>query len=300
MSKQLDEMQTGVIRVGTDDFMQIRGVGKRNQHRLNEAGIYTFEQLAQQTPAELAALLNDAANITAERIEKQDWTGQARRLAAARTALDKETLEFAGESQHYATFTAELLLGENNLVRRTRMIHVQTQTEEAWAGWQSGRLEQFIVEHADIAPKMRAPELSSVEPTKVEPQPGPRAVTDLPLVLSAMDIGPLDQALTDETQEIIRRAYSEIEFTVHRDKLTGVAQTATPVWVNIFACNLNTAQAFSLAEKRIELEPARHHYSTRLEFDLPSPGKYWVLGSVILPEANVSYTTQGLFLTLVP
>ena len=44
----------------------------------------------------------------------------------------------------YATFVIELLLDEHGNVRRTRVVHVQTGTEQKWAGWDEERLLSFI------------------------------------------------------------------------------------------------------------------------------------------------------------
>jgi hypothetical protein len=46
--------------------------------------------------------------------------------------------------QPYATFVVELLQDEELNVRRTRVIHVQSQVEERWAGWDEARLVNFI------------------------------------------------------------------------------------------------------------------------------------------------------------
>lgn len=44
------------------------------------------------------------------------------------------------DRQQYSTFVVELLLDEHGAVRRTRVVHIQTGTEQAWAGWDEERL----------------------------------------------------------------------------------------------------------------------------------------------------------------
>lgn len=44
----------------------------------------------------------------------------------------------------YATFVVELLMDERGEVRRTRITHVQTATEQQWAGWDEERLLAFL------------------------------------------------------------------------------------------------------------------------------------------------------------
>jgi hypothetical protein len=47
-------------------------------------------------------------------------------------------------SSPYATFIIELLLEEHGNIRRTRVVHIQTGTEQKWADWDEERLLSFI------------------------------------------------------------------------------------------------------------------------------------------------------------
>lgn len=61
-----------------DDLQRIRGIGPEIEHRLNQAGILTFAQLAQLTPADLENILG----MTIKRLaDEQDLIDQARKLA---------------------------------------------------------------------------------------------------------------------------------------------------------------------------------------------------------------------------
>ena len=62
-----------------DDLTVITGIGPALQEILNEAGIVTFAQLAASTVEELQAILPDLHD---DRVEREDWIGQAQRLAA--------------------------------------------------------------------------------------------------------------------------------------------------------------------------------------------------------------------------
>jgi hypothetical protein len=44
----------------------------------------------------------------------------------------------------YVTFVVEFLLAEHGDIRRTRVVHIQTGTEQKWAGWDEERLLSFI------------------------------------------------------------------------------------------------------------------------------------------------------------
>lgn len=63
------------------------------------------------------------------------------------------------DRQGYETFVVELLVDEHRVVRRTRVVHVQTGAEERWAGWDRERLLRFVV----TLPDLHVPELDERE-----------------------------------------------------------------------------------------------------------------------------------------
>jgi predicted flap endonuclease-1-like 5' DNA nuclease len=63
-----------------DDLQRIRGIGRRNEELLNSLGIYHFGQIAAWTPGE--ARWVGAYLAFPERIERDDWIGQATILAS--------------------------------------------------------------------------------------------------------------------------------------------------------------------------------------------------------------------------
>jgi len=65
-----------------DDLKLINGIGPAVEKRLNGVGIFTFAQLAVLSPADIAATVAGLSGLSTERIIKQDWIGQARKLAA--------------------------------------------------------------------------------------------------------------------------------------------------------------------------------------------------------------------------
>lgn len=59
-----------------DDLTVIRGIGPAMQHRLNEAGFYTYAQLTKATPKELRQALGEVG----PRANLEEWIKQAREL----------------------------------------------------------------------------------------------------------------------------------------------------------------------------------------------------------------------------
>jgi hypothetical protein len=83
LSKKRSETSRKVELPETDDLTQIKGIGHAVEHRLHGDGIYTFAQLAAFLPADIAAKLTGLSGMTAQRISREEWIGQARRLAAS-------------------------------------------------------------------------------------------------------------------------------------------------------------------------------------------------------------------------
>jgi len=133
------------------DFKLIRGIGPAVEAKLHSAGISTFAQLAEMSPAELASLFPDNKLLSEDRIATQDWIGQARLLTdkyPAGIVVDEEIP--LQDGQHYAVFTVELLLDGANAVRRTRIMHVQSHKEITWAGWDEHRLIGYLIGKAEV------------------------------------------------------------------------------------------------------------------------------------------------------
>ena len=74
-----------------DNLQLINGIGPAIIKRLNGVGISTFTQLAALSPADIAAAIADLSGLSAERIIKQNWIGQARELAANEVQQSIET-----------------------------------------------------------------------------------------------------------------------------------------------------------------------------------------------------------------
>ena len=78
---QLSKTKPVRDKAGMDNLQAIRGVGPVIAKRLNEAGIYTFEEMAQLTPEELEEILGA--------LIKKFFPGEGKMIAQAK--------EFAGQ-----------------------------------------------------------------------------------------------------------------------------------------------------------------------------------------------------------
>lgn len=205
-----------------DDFQKIAGIGQAIERRLHEAGILTYQDLAARSPEQIAARLTDVAGLSSARITNQDWTGQAGRLAgSAPPPLPSEP------DQTYASFHIELLLDVDGSVRRTKVRHLKSGQDEAWPGWDEGRLIALLRDHIPLlAPRQPAeapgPPSSATPPTDqpeaAAPSGSEMETVQLPVSLPSSFLRIENLGLTREGQRSHRYAPDEptsIGFTLH-------------------------------------------------------------------------------------
>jgi hypothetical protein len=187
-----------------DKLRLINGIGPAVEKRLNGIGIFTFAQLAALSSADIAAAVAGLAGLSAERIIKQDWIGQARKLAEESTSSEaqkyvepvgelstpqeehdqagipleepqKDNKTMASKGQfHPATFTVELLLDEDNEVYSTYIMHVQSNREQTWTGWEKTQLVDFLDQSILVKVTPEEPVLANAE----EPEYAPAVVVE--------------------------------------------------------------------------------------------------------------------------
>ena len=116
-----------------DDLKLINGIGPVVEKRLNSVGIVGYAQLAYLSPADIAAAVADLAGLSAERIIKQDWIGQARKLAAVSTSNEaqKHLEPAAGDSVaiEYARAATPLIEPDKTVELRPESISSEVQEE---------------------------------------------------------------------------------------------------------------------------------------------------------------------------
>ena len=152
-----------------DDFQKIQGIGAGIDRRLHDAGILTYQDLAELTPGEIATSLAGVAGLSPSRIASQDWAGQAGRLAGpASPPLPSEP------DQHYASFHIELLLDVDDSVRRTKVRHHQSGTDEAWPGWDEDRLLALLRDHLPLVTPRQTAEAGDLQSSSAPPTAEPK------------------------------------------------------------------------------------------------------------------------------
>ncbi|HSL42475.1 MAG TPA: hypothetical protein VK897_03520 [Anaerolineales bacterium] len=66
LASESDGESRPTVQTGHDDLKIIKGIGTVIERKLNDAGIFTFEQLGNLTPADLRRILGDAIESLAD------------------------------------------------------------------------------------------------------------------------------------------------------------------------------------------------------------------------------------------
>lgn len=178
-----------------DDLKRLHAIGPTSERLLREAGIRTYADVAASESQQLKEVLRRIPSMTIDRIEAireeaAEFAGLTHAGPAAATSLPRE--------RH--TFTLELVLDAGGRTDSTRIAHSQTGAEEVYAGWDAGRLDQFVREQAVLKGDRAA--RPAVLPTAEGAGDEPTSVRTVPSAL----VPPLSTSERPATPTVARAA----------------------------------------------------------------------------------------------
>jgi hypothetical protein len=248
-----------VLPPGVDDFTKITGIKFGIEKRFHDAEIFTYAQLASMSPQEIVNAIGPMVGLTVDRVTRQDWIGQAIELAEQHQQISTDTVPDESDRQHYASFTVELLLDEQNRVRRTKLKEVLYGNEMAWIGWDAQKLTDFMIEEGNL----------KIEQIESEPEP------DLSIQKPALPIsGKLvitEIALKSMNGHTVRPSNPHnkpFKLTIGMDiKIEPSEFTNLDSFVTVTGKRLGTEDRIVIGEARQRVETSEH-----LDLELVSPG----------------------------
>jgi hypothetical protein len=272
-----------------DDLKRIKGIGQRVETRLHQAGILSFAQLAAVSPEQISGMLADMIGMSPQKIEDQDWIGQARQFAAE--VETDEAIKIPANStdqQHYETFSVKLLVDDDKQVRRTNIVHVQKGTEENWAGWDEKRLIAFVVEHAALTISTSKTTLQM----NVESVPATEAdIASPPVEVTRFLIGTANTTANGTKSNIFATNQDwsiQLEWTLPDSELISGNWQVKVYLESIGPGNGLGENEYALPGVSLPVIPNENSYLDELNFKAGdiAPGIYWLIVTIVSKNAR--------------
>jgi len=318
-----------------DDLKLINGIGPAVEKRLNDFGIFTFIQLAALSPADIAAAVAGLAGLSAERIFKQDWIGQARRLAAESTSSEaqkdvesaaeplapieyaraatpsvepqKDTKTMASKEQfHPATFTLELLHDENNNVYSTHVLHVQSRRDYTWLDWSRTELIDFLCQSAGVHLTSDEPTLANAKeleqvPTLITASEPPTSVavqSTLAGTLHLRDMKILTAGSSEPCRFLRHDQPFDVRLTLDLSEITVSGNTPLDYKASIYRKNRSDPSGQIVVETEGTIKAA-DNVTIDVEGNLLVVGSYRLAATVILALPGTKPTSKPDFFAMI-
>jgi hypothetical protein len=277
------------IHEAFDDLKRIKGIGAGVETRLNQAGILSFAQLAASTPEEISGILADMIGMSPQKINDQDWIGQAKQFSAEVEADEAINIPASSsDQQHYETFSVKLLVDDDKQVRRTNIVHVQKGEEENWAGWDEQRLIAFVVEHAALT----VPTSKTTLQMNVESVPATKAdIASPPVEITRFLIDTANTVVNGTESNIFATDQDwsiQLEWTSSADELiTGTWQVKAYL-ESIGPGNGVDENEYAFPGISLPIIPNETSYSGELKFKAGeiAPGIYWLVVTITSENAK--------------
>lgn len=281
----------------TDDLQQIHGIGAVIARRLGNAGIRSYEQLAQAPPSYLAQIAGVATGLVA----RQGWVEQARMLVLRRAdgaapvegggpaeppveaiaedqspalepPLEETRPDFEAESAAMP-LVVELLLDEDGDVREQRLLRAGEEPA-ATVEWAEGRVARFFVDRGAWREAGMAAIGGLLSEVGLE-------VDDL-VIAEMPGLGLAQPRLRARAAFRLSGLGAEL-----------VADREPRYLANLLSYNLTSGETRVLRTVDGRLQRQSLSGDLTLDCDLPDIGRYQLLLAIILPEDDLLGVGSG-------
>jgi hypothetical protein len=98
----------------------------------------------------------------------------------------------------------------------------------------------------------------------------------------------------------VPRVRARLDFRLSGPGAAEIAAQGHWSTIQIVACELASGDSHLLAAGQERLLPNQLDYTSTLEFVLPDDGRYQLVGTVVIPEAQLIGSTLGPVLNVIP
>lgn len=259
-----------------DDLQAISGIGPRFAKALQQVGIYRYSDLAEISAGDLSTTLANTTGIrvSAERIEADDWIGQARKLAAAEPTPaavtgNEPAPAAAVESQlhqhaEFSLFFDYLTLDSGEQEWQTRLYHAESGQEALLTGTDATKWSRWILKHAKLPASDQPPAEDEAEETAA-PE---RSVHpyNVKLKITGVEVASHEEG---EQYDVA------VQFMLVGPDANLVAGERIPYAVEVQTINLAAGAIGQFVEsEQLHLQPDQVEYTVRHTLPMPDRGRY--------------------------
>ena len=299
-----DSASAGNVR---DNLGIIKGIGPKFAEALSQIGIRRFADLTDYTPDTLSeALLNRASvKVSPERIESNNWIGQARELAeAAKEELpppepESTTANKPDETWHeHAYFSLKFEYMSDEDGQKTWQTHIYREQDggeevefpgiddpPTWVKW--------ILDRANL------PDVAKLPPTKPEvgaPAETEATILPTPATQEEVRIKILDVQLSEaEPKSALagKHLMTEVRFQVLGAQVEMNTADSYPLQIEVQIVNLESEASNLITSEEDQFQPQT--YTKTQQFLIPEVGHYELQSQVVLllPNGKVPAVHKG-------
>lgn len=306
-----ESAQTPDLSGEPDDLRQIKGIGPAIERVLNSLGVYRYADLAGLTPESLSDLMKaKIPAISPQRIERNDWIGQARTLMreqrqqagagseaeeSAPAAAEDEAGQRGAEPRERWHELADFFVsfgesvgpgGEKRL--QTKVHHSQADQLAQWDGIASRQLIEWMLSQANLPlPEESAP---AAEPASAPEQPAPLPAgnQDAFLELSELWVSEVKAPVPARGEGELALLRAESRLSLSGSAALRLTEDEEPFAIEMYLVNTQTMHSRLVASYRGELTPGELAYHIEQEFPAPPIGRYQLFVVAWLPGSSVA------------
>jgi hypothetical protein len=306
-----------------DDWQQIKGIGPSIAQALLYLGFNCYGDLADYTPERLADLLkSELPSISAQRIERDDWLGQAQALAQsneanlpASTGMESDQDRSAppqtggGHDQQWRE-VADFFVsfgyardpdGTEHL--QTKVHHSQEDIFERWEGVATGQLLRWMLQQADLGEAVEQPVEAPAVADEIPagPEAGPAANAGEPVAAEAAFLELADLWISEVRTPVTMPGFpsptllqAEGRLSLSGPAAPTLIEHKLPFTIEFYLLDPQTDQSRLVTTYSGRLRPGVLSYDIQQHFPVPPAGRYqlYLVARLLPPGAAVTHV-QG-------
>lgn len=242
-------------------FRELKGIGPAIEAKLHEAGVYTWEALA-----EVVNALGNVRGSTGDTLREL-----SENIAARAAEVGGASVPRPPDGERSEAFILRMALTAQGHPTRCTVVHVRTQTEQPWAGWSPGEVIGFIEEQSGVAPE---PALAPVENASKPHGPADKPAESRDHVV-VLDVGKAVGGSRRNLEWVVSTArLADIGEFEYQATLAGRPYGQTPeVWATLASQTGygHPPGSLPLRFEAVELPPGVQRLRLQLALRLPTP-----------------------------